>query len=291
MLSMKLFKSVYYRLGYAHVLKQKLKRKKDFLDKNDSREFIFSSNYGFEIFINKDKVVDRDFYFDNFEKEIIKMFRKFIGKKITVFDVGANIGIFSLTAASKANSNIAIYAFEPSLYAFNQLKKNIELNNFTCIKPFNHALSDFTGNALLNFCEDDAYNSLGSCPQEKILETKLVPVSTITEFCKNNKIRKIDILKMDTEGAEYLILKGASEFITKSPIPIIFSEYNREVISGFNFSLKDLESFFIQNNYSIFEILNSRLVEFNSNKSTSSNLICIHKSYMKTLGVSFFIKY
>jgi FkbM family methyltransferase len=273
------------------MLKHKLKRNQDFLDKMDSDEFIYTCNYDFKIFINKNKVVDRDFYLGKFEVEIIKMYRKLIKRELTVFDVGANIGIFSLTAARKTNNDISIYAFEPSLDTFNQLKKNIELNGFTCIKPFNHALSDITGNVLLNYCEDDAYNSLGSCPQEKIKETKLVHVTTISEFCEKNKITNIDILKIDTEGAEYLILSGAADFIAKTPIPIIFSEYNREVITGFNYTLDDLESFFIQHNYYIFEIKNDRLVEFNSNKSNSSNLICIHKSYIKSLGLSFFVKY
>ena len=251
-------------------------------------EFIYKTPFGFKLLINKNKIVEREFYLGNYESDILNIFRKLVKKNYTIIDAGANIGVFSLIAANKYKGKVRVYAFEPAAYPANKIRKNIEINRIETIEVCNSALGNYKGEINLNICEDDAYNSIGTNPQAKIQGNIKVPITTIDIFCKENSITKVDILKMDTEGAEYLILQGAKSFLSSHCIPIIFTEYNRQVITGYTHTLDDLEGILIENGYEIFEIQKKKLISFNSLLSTSSNLICIHKSVTRKIGVKLY---
>jgi FkbM family methyltransferase len=141
-----------------------------------------------------------------------------------VIDIGANIGIFSLFAAS---NGARVYAFEPNAEAFAILRKNVEENNLgNIIKIFEYAISDHNGFIDLHIPDSEAIYALGSATCSDSLKAEMIrkrgivstPVRVRTimlkllfeAFIDNNGI--VDFLKMDCEGAEYSILKAADVF-------------------------------------------------------------------------------
>ena len=120
-----------------------------------------------------------------------------------VIDIGANIGMFSLYAASQGAKKI--YAFEPNPNAYKILCKNIKENNLDdVITPFNLAVSNLDDKIIYLPEESSPYNMASGSPiSDKFVEAKTISLNTImSNFIKG----KLDFCKIDCEGAEYDIL-------------------------------------------------------------------------------------
>ncbi len=130
-----------------------------------------------------------------------------------VIDIGANIGVFSLYAALSGAKKV--YAFEPSKEAFEILCKNISLNNFSdIIIPINKAVSNVDDLILQFPYSSSPYNSIGSCDSDNNMNYCEISTITINTFIeRNDAIDKIDLLKLDCEGAEFDILPSLNEFV------------------------------------------------------------------------------
>jgi len=128
----------------------------------------------------------------------------------TVFDLGANFGLFSSLASSK---NCNVYAFEPTKRIVKDyLNKLKEIN--TNVRVINKAISNHTGTALFKDIEN---NPSCNCLQEGYNHsngnTNIVKINTITidDFVSENSLNKVDFIKADIEGAERLMLEGAKK--------------------------------------------------------------------------------
>lgn len=143
------------------------------------------------------------------------------------FDIGANTGLYSLLAASIDN-NMKIHAFEPVDSAFNFLTANINENRFSNIKANKVALSNFDGESTFNLQLSDSIIPLGSSLRQDMgdQENKLVikvKTMTLDTYVEENNIKKIDFLKIDTEGTEDKVLEGAEQSIN-SFRPVLICE-------------------------------------------------------------------
>lgn len=143
-----------------------------------------------------------------------------------VLDIGANDGVFSLIAA--INQHIRCFAFEPAPSNYDILQRNIALNNLEGrVKTFQLALADKKGTAVLKVPssgKNDGLACIGSPLRfENWVECE-VPVSTVDDFLKEYGLDRVDLVKIDTEGCELLVLKGAQELIRRCH-PNILLEY------------------------------------------------------------------
>jgi len=141
----------------------------------------------------------KEIYFEGVYTDI------FTGKKdMTVIDVGANIGV--VTQYMREFAKI-IYAIEPSPEHFEALKKNVEFNKWTNVKPFQLALSNKDGKAMLN--QLDQNRTSHSLAIEYKGDQVEVDTMCFDTFLEKNKIKgDIDFVKFDVEGAEDMILRS-----------------------------------------------------------------------------------
>ena len=161
--------------------------------------------------------------------EEIALIKQYVNKDSICLDIGANIGSFTVFLASIARH---VYAFEPEPNNFKQLEENTtyfgspinsstsHLNN---IKIVNYAVSDKLGINTLHMCPTDngmhrLYNSKW-CDGGEQIEVK---TTTIDFFTNNNKI---SFIKIDVEGWEYHVIKGATNTI-KRDHPVIMMEWH-----------------------------------------------------------------
>lgn len=160
--------------------------------------------------------------------------KKLLGdsSKKVIFDVGAYVGETAIRYNRLFAGACDIYSFEPFRQSYNKLKSNVQ--GYPNIIPVNAALSNTNGTTAFQSNKFAATNSLlltsekasetwGSDMMETTAEIQ-VPVRTLDDFAKQNQIESIDILKMDTQGSEYMVLEGASDCLSRNIIKLIYTE-------------------------------------------------------------------
>lgn len=139
-----------------------------------------------------------------------------------IVDIGGHIGSFSIWAAKQA-FNGKVFTYEPNFDNFRLLKENKKINNVSNLKIHNMAVSDKVGK--VSFFNSE-HQSMGHSMYEHELPNKTTVLATsLDEILQSNKIKKIDFLKIDAEGAEYPILLNATAK-TLSKVNKIFIEYH-----------------------------------------------------------------
>ena len=116
----------------------------------------------------------------------IKLLLKQLGKSGVFFDVGSNIGSYTLVASEVATASV--FAFEPGITAFSALKRNIELNSRSNVKPLNFAVSDQERVIMLTNCKEIAVNKIVNEPEiaQKIVHVKS---KTLDQVCRKYDVQ------------------------------------------------------------------------------------------------------
>lgn len=190
-------------------------------------------------------------------------------RKLVIFDVGANTGSYTRQLA-EIYPQVAIYCFEPNPATYKSLKNNVKsLDN---VEALNIGLGSQRGNLSIYTYESELESEHASMYKgvlsdlhlsENLIE-KQVAIETINEFCKEKNIGKIDFLKIDTEGFEFEVLKGAASMLAEGNIPVIQFEFNEMNIVS-RVYLKDFYELLPQ--YDFFRIDTNRLISLGSYKS------------------------
>jgi FkbM family methyltransferase len=139
----------------------------------------------------------------------------------TFVDVGANIGIYTLAASKIVGETGRVLAFEPSVQSSPLLAKNIALNGLTNVHTFPVALSQKKGRAWLHRGPNPTLNSFGKDPSWKG-DGEEVVTEILDQVLRKAHIDRVDVIKMDVQGAEELVLRGASNTVTSTHPVVIF---------------------------------------------------------------------
>ncbi len=135
----------------------------------------------------------------------------------TFIDVGCNKGDFSLLAAKIVGEGGSVLAFEPEPDNCQWIEKSIKLNNYENIKLFQLALADKNEDAQLYLGEKSGWHSLVSNPGNAQKSTIKVKKRTLDSIFDEAGNTRVDIIKIDVEGAEMEVLRGASVMFKNNP--------------------------------------------------------------------------
>ena len=146
----------------------------------------------------------------------------------TFFDVGANHGNTSFKAL-KQFPQAQIFAFEPHPETFLRLKDATK--DYSAIDPVQTALGGEAGNQVMYVYDISNINSLvPNAPYSvrfgKHSSSISVKCSTVDLFCAERNVKKIDVLKIDTEGFDLEVLKGAAAMLKRGAISFVYFEFN-----------------------------------------------------------------
>ena len=161
-----------------------------------------------------------------------------------VFDAGANIGEWTASLQDMSGGdvrNLSIHSFEPCKATFETLEKNVKKHPASDrVRTVKLALSDAPGTAELNVVNDGAgTNSLHHHIDLKVTKTEEIKLTTVDEYCQENGIDAIDLVKIDTEGHDPSVLRGAETMLQVGNIEMIQFEYTHRWITSGNF-LRDI---------------------------------------------------
>jgi len=171
----------------------------------------------------------------------------------TFFDIGAHIGLYTLPAAIKLSKG-KVYAFEPATINYKILTKHIKMNSLVNVEAKNLLVGDLDKN--VKFFEQTTSVS----PKNSIVMIdKISHYNTIykKQVSLDNHFKDLsvipDIIKIDVEGAEVLVIKGAKKLITKSK-PKIYLSIHPGRINEMGQSIEELLELIDNLNYNIFDI-------------------------------------
>jgi FkbM family methyltransferase len=133
---------------------------------------------------------------------------------MTVIDIGAHIGYYTLLFAKCVGSAGQVFAFEPLPGNYALLQKNIGLNNLRHVHTLNEAVFSRAGEITIAVPDEQPNPGSGSVYLNGGAQNFRVHATSVDAFCEQSGIRP-DILKMDVEGAEYEVLMGAKETIAR----------------------------------------------------------------------------
>lgn len=137
---------------------------------------------------------------------------RYLREKDLFLDIGANIGIYTLLAASKIKSG-CIYSFEALPTNYRRLEENINLNNLTQVKPYSIAIADSVGSVTISNNTKSDSTAFITTNTTYTTESLQISSSTLDTELQNENLSHLTLAKMDIEGAEILALKGATSLL------------------------------------------------------------------------------
>ncbi len=152
-----------------------------------------------------------------FEPETYRVLTEILRPGMTVIDAGAFIGEFTLFSAHRVGATGKVLAFEASPRNFKRLVKHIELNGLSNATPIFCALWNETGWLTLNSGPVGSADSIKTKTVHPHPETTQVETRTLDSILAERGISKIDLVKIDIEGAEEEFLQGAEQTLRNSP--------------------------------------------------------------------------
>lgn len=175
---------------------------------------------------------------DAYEPETVAAFRTILRPGMTVVDVGACVGFYSLLAASLVDACGNVYAFEPNPALYPYLHKNVAANRFNQIVSVNQAVSNRDGSA--NFYIGTRMGT-SSLRYHWGLERRPIAVRTTTldTFFAHLNWPPVDLIKIDVEGAELSVLEGMQELCRKTR-PSVVIEFAPDLLQAIDMQPVDL---------------------------------------------------
>lgn len=191
----------------------------------------------------------------------LDVLRDILRDEMVFIDIGANQGEFSLFAAKRL-PNGQIFAFEPSADMATRLQRNIEANGFSNIHVVPLALSSESGQKTLYvsrqpFYDGSVHEGLGTlyASESRDQVVQQVSVTTLDDYIRENRVHRVDVIKIDIEGGEFDALKGAEGTIREHQ-PVILMEANKSNLVAAQHSLEELLAYLGQ--WYEFEIITNR---------------------------------
>jgi FkbM family methyltransferase len=166
------------------------------------------NGYRILVFVTEE-VGCRIYCYRSFERDESELIASVTREDAVCIDVGANVGYYTLLVASLAPRG-HVHSFEPVPRNFHLLSTSVLLNGFDNVVLNCCAVGNKDGHTSFTVSKDSAYSSFLDTQRRASETTITVPVTTLASYCQDRGLPRIDFMKVDVEGAEKLVLEGAS---------------------------------------------------------------------------------
>jgi len=155
----------------------------------------------------------------NFEPNELTWMSQTLTDGMVVIDVGAHMGMYTLTASKLVGESGVIVALEPSTREFQRLTFHVTLNDLRNVRCLQIAASSTSGEAMLKIGSEwnSGHNTFGEFFDESVemLREERVPTQTVDALVAGQGLERVDLIKIDVEGHEYQVLAGAVQTIMR----------------------------------------------------------------------------
>lgn len=160
--------------------------------------------------------------FDERDLNIVRFWRQALPRGTVFFDIGANIGLYTVSASLQVGSAGQVVAFEAHPLLCRFLTENVARNSPGNVAIENAAVGDETGSLKLAFNERNPGETHVAVGNET---GETVPCIRLDDYCERRGIARVDYMKLDVEGYETAVLRGAESVVRGNPDILVQTEY------------------------------------------------------------------
>jgi FkbM family methyltransferase len=192
----------------------------------------------------------------DFEPAEQRFVERYLQPGMTMLDIGAHHGFYSLLASQKVGAAGRVVAFEPSARERQKLLRHLQLNWCSNVTVEAMALGAGEGEVELFVVQgkETGCNSLRQ-PEVSLHTIKLtVALISLDRYLEQRGIARVDFIKMDVEGGELDVLQGAAAMLQKRPRPVILCEVQEERTRAWGYAAGEIIAELVERQYGWFRI-------------------------------------
>jgi tRNA (mo5U34)-methyltransferase len=200
--------------------------------------------------------LDHELLHHEFEEMEMKFVKRLLRRDMTVVDVGAHHGIYTLLASKRVGPRGRVVAIEPSPRECARLKRHLRLNRASNVELIPCAAGENPGEVDLYVVDgfNDWCNSLRPPATAEPVKTARVQVRRLDEILSELDIAKVDFMKLDAEGAELSVLYGALKLLNRKDRPAMLVEVQDVRTRRWDYAAREILHFLIRMDYQWFAI-------------------------------------
>lgn len=191
-------------------------------------------------------------------------------------DVGANYGIYTAVASRAVGPAGRVIAFEPASRAFAVLRRNIDLGGLKNVAAFRLALADHRGEMVLRLRDDSSTNAIADAAHSGGA-FEAITASTLDAELARTVVPRVHMLKLDVEGAEELVLRGAPAVLQTST-PVVLFEVNPDAARDLGLRPDGAWNLLREHGYRFFQLDAGRRIVETTTMPAGGNVVSVHRS-------------
>lgn len=204
----------------------------------------------------KDSALDHELLYGEFETMEMQFVRRLLRRDMTVVDVGAHHGIYTLLASKRVGWQGHVVSIEPSPRECARLERHLQINRCSNVELISCAAGEDSGEADLFVVEgfNDWCNSLRPPATAEPVKTVRVLVRRLDDILSELELSKVDFMKLDAEGAEFSVLYGALKLLSRESRPAMLVEVQDVRTRRWGYAARELLQFLLRMDYQWFAI-------------------------------------
>ena len=211
-----------------------------------------------------------------------RLARRVVNSGDTVIDVGANVGFWLMGVARRAGPEATIHALEAFPANATRLRAHLALNGLTWVRCHEVAAGATPGEASF-IPPPEGNDGLGSLACDGKASGYKVSVTTLDAFCLDQGVSRVDMLKVDVEGGELLVFRGARNLLASREAPMIMFEVGDTLAKRFGTSCTEVKALLEASDYSIFRFdgVKLRRIATKAAHPVSEDLFALRTSHLR----------
>lgn len=216
-------------------------------------------------------------FFGTYEQSERYFVERFLRDGMTVLDIGAHHGFYTILASKKVGPRGRVIAFEPSFRERKRLFRHLKLNCCSNVRVESFALASWEGRSTLfvTGANDTLCNSLRPPAVTEPTQMDIVDTTTLDSYLQKSDVSQVDFIKMDTEGAELEVLKGSQELLSRQPRPVFMVEMEDKRTNPWGYPASAIYDSLSSQRYWWFSISGGKLLACPRMEHFSANLVAV----------------
>src|SRR5262245_10811267 len=217
--------------------------------------------HGFDLVVPLDDYVHRALRETrDYEPETRAILERVLTPGMTMIDAGAHVGVFTLIGARAVGSGGAVHSFEADPAMAKLLERNVRRTRLDNVIVNPVALSDRPGQATFFIASDAGVSSLRPAKKDLYRTRAItVPMMSLADYLRDHRVERVDLIKIDVEGAELSVLRSVERLLEGPHAPLLIIEFAPERQRAFGSSANELARWLRDLRYRLFRIDGSAL--------------------------------